>query len=128
MAPWTLPLLAIDPPKNPQALADVVPLVERLEAAFGTRPLAKLLDVGPSSITNWKRRRHTISPEYAQRIIDLHDVLVRTLQVFQPRVAMDWLVGNEPFLNGARPLDVLVTQGAAPLIDALAAIAAAAYA
>jgi hypothetical protein len=35
---------------------------------------------------------------------------------------MDWLVGNEPFLNGARPIDVLVTRGAAPLIAALAAI------
>jgi hypothetical protein len=41
---------------------------------------------------------------------------------------MDWLVGNEPLLKGARPVDVLVTRGAAPLIAALVAIEATAYA
>jgi uncharacterized protein (DUF2384 family) len=128
MAVWALPVLEIGTPKNPEALADVVPLVERLDAAFGTRPVAKLLDVGAGTVTNWKRRRHAISPEYAKRIIELHDVIVRALQVFSARVAMDWLVGNEPFLNGARPIDVLVTRGAAPLIDALAAVDATAYA
>ena len=128
MASWTLPVLEIDPPKNPQALADVVPLLERLESAFGTRPIAKLLDIGAGTVTNWKRRRHAISPEFAKRVIELHDVLVRALQVFPPQVAMDWLVGNEPFLNGARPIDVLVARGAAPLIHALAAVDATAYA
>ena len=128
MATWSLPVLEIEPPKNPSALADVVPLLERLEAAFGTRSIAKLLDVGAGTVTNWKRRRHAISPEYAKRVIELHDVLVRALQVFQPRTAMDWLVGSEPFLDGARPIDVLVTRGAAPLITALAGIEATAYA
>lgn len=128
MAIWTLPVLAIEPPKNPQALADVVPLLERLEAAFGTRAVAALLDVGAGTVTNWTRRRHAISPEYAMRVIELHDVLVRALQVFQPRIAMDWLVGNEPFLDGARPIDVLTTRGAGPLIAALAGIAATGYA
>ena len=128
MALWTLPLLEIAVPKNPAALTDLVPLLGRLEDAFGTRPLAKLLDVEPGTVTNWKKRRHKISPEYARRVIDLHDVIVRALQVYQPQIAMDWLVGNEPFLNGARPIDVLVRRGAAPLIDALAAIEAAAHA
>ncbi len=94
MAIWALPVLEIATPKNPRALADVVPLVERLEAAFGTRPIAKLLGVGAGTVTNWKRRRHAISPEYAKRIIELHDVFVRALQVFQPRVA-DGLAGWE---------------------------------
>ncbi len=121
-------MLEIPPPKNPKALSDVVPLLERLESAFGARSLAKLLDVGASTVTSWTSRRYAISPEYAQRVIELHDVLVRALQVFQPRTAMDWLVGNEPFLGGARPVDVLVTRGAAPLIDALEGIEATAYA
>jgi hypothetical protein len=41
---------------------------------------------------------------------------------------MDWLVGNEPFFGGARPIDVLASQGASPLIAALAAIEVTAYA
>ncbi len=128
MPAWALAILEIDPPKNPGALTDVVPLLERLDAAFGTRPIAKLLDVAPGTVSNWKARRHAITSEYAKRIIDLHDVIVRALQVYQPKVAMDWLVGNEPFLNGARPVDVLVRRGAAPLIEALSAIEAGAFA
>jgi hypothetical protein len=41
---------------------------------------------------------------------------------------MDWLVGSEPFLDDARPIDILVKDGAAPLIRALHAIEALAYA
>ena len=128
MAAWTLPVLEIEPPKNPTALSDVLPLLERLVAAFGTRPVAKLLDVGAGTVTNWKGHRHAISAEYAKRIIELHDVMVRALQVYKPRTAMDWLVGNDPFLDHARPIDVLVKHGAAPLIVALNAFESLGYA
>lgn len=128
MDAWALPVLENAPPRNPEALSDVATLLDRLESAFGTRPIAKLLDVGPGMVTNWKNRRHRMSPEYARRVIELHDAFVRALQVFQPQVLMQWLVGNEPFLNGARPIDVLVTRGAAPLIDALAAVESTSYA
>lgn len=125
---WSAPLLEIAPPRKAEALVDVLPLLRRLDAAFGPRALARLLGVGPSTITNWKRKRHAISNTYAVRVIDLHDVMVRALRLYRPAVAMDWLVGHEPFLNGARPIDVLVTRGSAPLIDALRAQEAGAYA
>ncbi len=128
MAAWTLPILQIDPPKNPSALADVVPLLERLVKAFGTRPLARLLDVEAGTVTNWTSRRRNISHDLAKRIMDLHDVLTRALQIYQPRTAMDWLVGNEPYLNFARPIDVLVTRGSGPLIEALEGIDSGGYA
>ncbi|MGA8098423.1 MAG: hypothetical protein WB810_07175 [Candidatus Cybelea sp.] len=64
----------------------------------------------------------------ARRVIDLHDILNRALQVFQPATAASWLVGNEPFLDNKRPIDVLVMRGAAPLIEALDNIDAGAYA
>ncbi len=125
---WTLAVQDLKTPKNLRTLSDVVPLLDRLEGVFGTRPLAKMLDVSPSMVSNWKARRHAISPEYAKRVIDLHDVLVRALQTLHPDAVMDWLVGHEPFLNHARPIDVLVTRGAAPLIEALAGIEATGYA
>jgi uncharacterized protein (DUF2384 family) len=128
MTTWTLAVLQIAPPKNPGALSDVVPLLERLVAAFGTRPVARLLDVQPGTITNWTTRRRNIGHDMAKRVMDLHDVLTRALQVFQPRTAVEWLVGNEPFLDYARPIDVLVSRGSAPLIDALEGIDSAGYA
>ncbi len=53
--------------------------------------------------------------------------MVRVLNVFPPRVAMDWLVGHNAFLN-ARPIDVLVGRGSASLVLALRAHQAGAYA
>ena len=82
----------------------------------------------PRTITDWKTGRRTLSEHSAKRIMDLHHVLTRALQVFQPRTAMDWLVGNEPFLNHARPIDVLVARGPAPLINALNGIQSGGYA
>jgi uncharacterized protein (DUF2384 family) len=128
MPAWTVPVLEINPPKNPEALTDLVPLLERLIGAFGVRPLALLLDVKAGSVTNWAARRRSLSPESRRRIMDLHDVLTRALQVFQPRTAVDWLVGNEPLLDHARPIDVLVARGSAPLIEALKNIDSGGYA
>ena len=125
---WTIALERIDPPRDPEALADVHPLLERLVRAFGPRPLARLLGVRPGSVANWTSARRQISAEMTRRIINLHDVLTRALQVFAPATAARWLVGNEPFLDNKRPIDVLVLRGAAPVIEALDNIDAGAYA
>jgi len=69
-----------------------------------------------------------LSTEMAKRVIDLHDVLNRALQIYNAATAVDWLVGHEPFLDHKRPIDVLVLRGAAPLIEALDGIEAGAYA
>lgn len=114
-------------PKNAQALADVHPLLAQLVAAYGHNPLARLLDVDAAMVSRWNRGAK-ISPATTRRILDLHAVLVRALQVFAPQVATQWLVGHEPFLNEARPIDVLAVRGAAPLIEALDGIAAGTYA
>ena len=66
-------------------------------------------------VTRWKRGGN-ISPLMSRRILDLHAVLARAIAVFAPEVVTDWLVGHEPFLNDARPIDVLAQRGAAPLM------------
>jgi uncharacterized protein (DUF2384 family) len=63
-----------------------------------------------------------------RRIIDLHDVLTRILRVYAREAAAMWLVGSEPLLGGARPIDVLVTEGAASVIRAIDGIMQGAYA
>jgi uncharacterized protein (DUF2384 family) len=62
------------------------------------------------------------------RIVDLHDVLTRILRVYNREVAAMWLVGSEPLLGGARPIDVLAMEGAAPVIRTIDGIAEGAHA
>jgi uncharacterized protein (DUF2384 family) len=128
MASWAINVSHIDAPKNPEALADVVPLLERLVAAFGNDSVARLLDVESPMVVTWTTRVVKIDYDHTKRIMDLHDVFTRALRIFQPRTAMDWLVGNEPYLEFARPVDVLLTRGSGPLIEALEAIDSGGYA
>lgn len=122
MASWTIPLLRIEPPKTPMALADLVPLLERLVSAFGTSPITGLLDVDENIVEALTSRRQNTGRDLANRGMGLHEVMTRQLQIYQARKAMDWLVGNDPYLNYARQSDVLVSQGSAPLLEALEAI------
>jgi uncharacterized protein (DUF2384 family) len=110
--------------RRPRALSDVRPLLERLVASFGSNNLARLIGVGSGTIANWRARRRTIGPDHVQRLLDLHDVMTRALQVMDPAVIPDWFEGNEPFLHYARPIDVLALQGSGPLVAALRSIAA----
>lgn len=125
---WTVATPELDTPKAPEALIDVLPLLDRLNRAFGPRALSRLLGVSPGTVTNWRLRRRRIEASYAKRVGDLHDVLYRALRVFPPSTAMRWLTGHEPLLNGQRPIDVLVLSGAGPLIEALDGVDAGAYA
>jgi len=113
---------------RPEALSDLHPLLERLVTAFGSNRLARTLGVGAGTVANWRAGRRTIGSEHAQRLLDLHDVMTRALQIMDPMVVADWLEGNEPFLDDARPVDVLVLKGSGPLIAALRGIAAGASA
>ncbi|MDQ6929433.1 MAG: hypothetical protein M3126_02035 [Candidatus Eremiobacteraeota bacterium] len=127
MSQWVPVLDKIAAPNNPGALSDVHPLLVRLIDAFGGNIVARMLDVNPSMITRWKSGG-TISAEMTSRIIDLHDVFNRAFQIMRPRNAVLWLFGQEPLLNGARPIDVLAVRGVAPVIEALMGIEAGAYA
>lgn len=119
-AHWS-PLVAADAPPNADAIGNVTGLLERLVAGYGVRAVARLLDVNASMVTRWRSGK-PISATMARRIIDVHDVLNRALQLFKPSTAAKWLVGSEPFLGGARPIDVLVIQGIVPVLEALGAI------
>lgn len=125
---WTVAVQEIAPPAHPEAMTSVKPLLERLVEAFGPRPLSTLLGTDHTTIVNWCSGHRRMSPEMAKRVIDVHDLISRALQVFAPDTAMRWLVGQEPFLGHARPIDVLALKGVAPLIEALDAIDAGAYA
>ncbi|SRR5579884_1538269 len=110
------------------ALADVRPLLTRVVDALGTNAAARLLGVDRAQVSRWGAGGEPVSAEMGRRIVDLHDVLTRILRVYNREAAAMWLTGSEPLLGGARPIDVLALEGAAPVIRAIDGIAAGVYA
>jgi len=111
-----------------QALADVSPLLARVVDALGTNAAARLLGADRAQVSRWTSGKEAIGSEMGRRIVDLHDVLTRILRVYNPQLAAMWLVGSEPLLGGARPIDVMAMEGAAPVVRAIDGIAQGAYA
>src|SRR5580693_771764 len=114
--------------RSADALADVTPLLARVIDALGTNAAGRLLGADRAQVSRWSAGTESIGSEMGRRIVDLHDILTRILRVYGREAAAMWLVGSEPLLGGARPIDVLVTEGAAPVIRAIDGIAAGAYA
>jgi uncharacterized protein (DUF2384 family) len=110
------------------ALADVTPLLARVIDALGTNAAARLLGADRAQVSRWSAGIEPIGSEMGRRIVDLHDILTRILRVYGREAAAMWLVGSEPLLGGARPIDILVLEGAAPVIRAIDGIAEGAYA
>lgn len=110
------------------ALADVRPLLTRIVEALGTNAAARVLGVDRAQVSRWGRGKESIGAEMGRRIVDLHDILTRILRVYGREAAAMWLVGSEPLLGGARPIDVLAMEGAAPVIRAIDGIMQGAYA
>lgn len=108
-------------------LANLQPQLGRLVEALGSNGAARMLGADPSQISRWKAGSEPISNEMARRVMDLHDILTRILRIYTPPVAALWLAGSEPLLGGARPMDVLALEGAAPVIRAIEGIAAGVY-
>jgi len=111
-----------------ESLADVAPLLARVLEALGTNAAARLLGADRAQVSRWAAHTEAIGQEMGRRIVDLHDVLTRIMRVYGREAAAMWLVGSEPLLGGARPIDVLVTEGAAPVVRAIDGIAQGAYA
>ena len=126
--PWTPVVKTVALRPAAEALADVAPLLARLLEALGTNAAARLLGADRAQVSRWAARTESIGQEMGRRIVDLHDVLTRILRVYGREAAAMWLVGSEPLLGGARPIDVLVSEGAAPVVRAIDGIAEGAYA
>ena len=126
--PWIPVVKTVAFRPGSEALTDVAPLLARILEALGTNAAARLLGADRAQVSRWTAGTEAIGQEMGRRIVDLHDVLTRILRVYGRQAASMWLVGSEPLLGGARPIDVLVTEGAAPVVRAIDGIAAGAFA
>ena len=111
-----------------ETLADVRTLLARIVEALGTNAAGRLLGADRAQVSRWGSGTELVAAEMGRRIVDLHDILTRILRLYGRDAAAMWLTGAEPLLGGARPIDVLVTEGAAPVIRAIEGIAQGAYA
>ena len=125
---WTPAFTSIRLRPAAESLADVRPLLARTLDALGTNAAARLLGADRAQVSRWSSGKETVGVEMARRIVDLHDVLTRILRVYNREAAALWLSGAEPLLGGARPIDVLALEGAAPVVQAIDGLSAGAYA
>lgn len=59
------------------------------------------------------------SPDDSAKFPDLDHVIALAAQTWHPAVVTDWMTTGNGFLEGARPIDVLLQRGSAEVIDAL---------
>lgn len=99
-----------------------------IDTVGGVNKLAKTLGVSPSQPSRWKSGQEVPSPDVAARLLDLDHVIALAVQTWHPAVVMDWMATGNGFLEGSRPIDVLLQRGSAEVIDALKAGLSGAYA
>lgn len=104
------------------------PQVVRLIDLLGNNLLADLLGVSQSQPSMWKSGKERVSSENQRKLSDLDHVMNRLLIEMHPEQATQWLQGNNPHLNFARPMDVLVLKGPSRVLDAIDALSSGSYA
>lgn len=90
-----------------------------LANVFSRAQLAKWVGVSPSQTSRWASGEERPGPAAAPALIDLEHVYSRARLVWGGDSARIWLESSNAFLGGARPLDVLLTDGAARVLQAL---------
>ncbi|KMO82533.1 MbcA/ParS/Xre antitoxin family protein [Mycolicibacterium chlorophenolicum] len=111
-APRTTPRIAADDPLS-------LHRVEYLSSVFSRAQLARWIGVSPSQTSRWASGQERPGPAAAPALIDLEHVYSRARLVWGGDTARVWLESPNVFLSGARPLDVLLTDGVAPVLEAL---------
>ena len=94
---------------------------ESAAEALGSRTrLADALGVSDSQPTRWIRGEDSPNAENARAIVDLEYVVARARLLWSDDETVNlWLNGRNAFLGGARPIDVIMTRGVSPVVDAL---------
>jgi hypothetical protein len=95
---------------------------------LGNRRAAALLGVAESQPFRWRKAVEVPSSQVAPMLVDLDHIIARLQLIWDEEVIGDWLEGANAFLDGARPIDVLRVNGSVPVLEAIEAEAAGAYA
>ncbi|MGI8575193.1 MAG: antitoxin Xre/MbcA/ParS toxin-binding domain-containing protein [Egibacteraceae bacterium] len=94
----------------------------------GATSVARMLRVARSQPGRWVRGTEQPSARSTRHLVDLDYVVSRLAQLYEPATATTWIASPNAFLNGARPIDVLLTEGPAEVIAAIDASVAGSFA
>ncbi|GGC76065.1 hypothetical protein GCM10011410_31650 [Hoyosella rhizosphaerae] len=86
---------------------------------FGTRGLAAVIGVSASQPSRWVRGEEVPGPQSLSLLIDLEHVLAKARLIWGGSAAVAWMEGSNSYLNGARPLEVVRTDGVGKVLTAL---------
>ena len=118
----TTKLSAVGAARSSRVAADD-PLSEHrvlyLTNVFTRAELAKMIGVSPSQTSRWASGQERPGPAAAPALIDLEHVYSRARLVWGGDAARIWMESSNAFLGGARPVDVLLTEGPARVLQAL---------
>jgi len=93
--------------------------VEYLVTIFTRAQIARWIGVSASQTSRWASGDERPGPTAAPALIDLEHIYSRARLVWGEEAARIWLESANAFLSGARPLDVLLTDGPARVLEAL---------
>jgi uncharacterized protein (DUF2384 family) len=113
----------VEPSWLPQARTQFL-----IDTLGGVTKVADVLGVSKSQPSRWKDGTERPGAETGRLIVDLEHVIARALQIWEPDVVPVWLTSANPYLNQARPIDVLRSRGAGEVLEALDATLSGAYA
>jgi len=101
--------------------------LEGLVDLLGSNRTASFLGVNKSQPSRWRSGQEGIGSDRAQRVLDLDYVIARLLGQMDPNAIDNWMLGANPWLGGARPIDVLQRRGALAILAAVEAEEQGAY-
>lgn len=120
-APVNVLVLKDVPEYGPQAMT------QRLVGSLGSNVVAALLGVNKDRPSRWASGQDSPNEENRVQLADLDSLVGHLHTAFTPEQAKLWLEGHDSHLN-ARPIDVYLLEGAAPVIEAIRAHEQGAYA
>jgi hypothetical protein len=105
-------------PSEPDRFLDPVGLLYILFRQYHPTEICTMLRTSANDLSAWADDA-VPNPDLETKIIELHMVLTYAHHRLKSDAGR-WLINCEPSLYGARPIDVLSSHGAGPVICALA--------
>lgn len=103
--------------------------VDLLEWLLGSRnAIAHELHVNRATVGRWSKGDSVPRAPYLRQLVDLDYIVARLGELWTTREdIVDWLTSPNGFLDGAKPIDVVVEEGPRRVLDAIDAERAGSY-
>ncbi|WP_157940192.1 hypothetical protein [Arthrobacter ruber] len=86
--------------------------LKHLLRAWGSKSrLAAALKVDPADLVAWESGNSKPGTKDGRLIVHTHVVLEQAEKIWKSNVAVDWLLGNNSYLDGVRPIDSIRVKG-----------------